>query len=313
MDKFKKESERFTIEENREYYVRTTAKIKEIEDAIQNLETTAINMTDDDKHKALNNVVDKIKSERNDFYNLIDFLANYDKTLYAKMYEDLLDKVAKVKLSLFPKKKFAFSSKVARKPNTSNSNSNVSTNTTAQTNQSSSSELTQQNDVHDLIIKDINGTQVKYMYGDPKLANKNNLMLENISNAEIYVLSNVKCCFAKNITNTKLVIGSVSGGAHFTSCNNCDIHIATHQLRIHNTTSTNFYVMINSKPIIEHSTNNTFFPLKIQYNGYDDNISKANIDTNDNKYSQVQDFQWLKQERSPNFAVLDNNDLFTIA
>ena len=150
------------------------------------------------------------------------------------------------------------------------------------------------------------------MYDDPTLTNKNNLMLENISNAVIYVLSNVKCCFAKNMSNTTLVIGSVSGGSHFTSCTNCAIHLATHQLRIHNTTNTKFYVMINSKPIIEHSTSNTFFPLKIKYTGYHDNITKANIDMNDNKYNQVQDFQWLKQERSPNFEVFDNNDLFII-
>ena len=311
MDKaVKKESERFSIEENREYYVKTTAKIKEIEDAIRDVEVNGCNMNEDDKHKVVNDIVEKIKNERNDFYNLIDFLANYDKTLYAKMYEELLDKVGKVKLKLFPKKKFAFSSKVARKTNNNNNTCNAcdssSTTTTTEV------QTTQQHDEHDLIIKDVNNTTITYMYGDTTLINKNNLMLENISNAVIYVLSHVKCCFAKNITNTTIVIGSVSGGSHFTSCTNCNIHIATHQLRIHNTTTTNFYVMINSKPIIEHSTNNTFYPLKISYTGYTDNIRKANIDINDNKYNQVQDFQWLKQERSPNFDVLDNNDILTI-
>ena len=149
-------------------------------------------------------------------------------------------------------------------------------------------------------------------YTEKEIENKNNIIIENILNCQIYLLFNFKACYIKNIKNTQIYIGSVSGGSHITSSQNCKIYIITHQLRIHETNKSEFYVMINSNPIIEHSKDNIFYPLKIKYPKYEENIQKCGIDVNNNKWNEIQDFQWLKKEKSPNFEVNDNNEEITL-
>ena len=110
-------NEKFSIAENKEYYTKTTNRIKELEAMIESLEKEGNSKTDKEKQDGINEITNLIKTERENFYNTIDFLPNYDKTLYAKMYDDTLDKVTKLKNKFFPKKKFAFSSKVAKTTN----------------------------------------------------------------------------------------------------------------------------------------------------------------------------------------------------
>ena len=293
-------NEKFSIAENKEYYTKTTNRIKELEAMIESLEKEGNSKTDKEKQDGINEITNLIKTERENFYNTIDFLPNYDKTLYAKMYDDTLDKVTKLKNKFFPKKKFAFSSKVAKTTNK------------VQEQATSSNEVKKteniEGDINDLVLKDILSRTIKYDDTDPKIQNKNNVIIENITDSSIYLLFNFKACYIKTIKNSKIYIGSVSGGSHITNSDGCEIYIASHQLRIHDTTNTNFYVLTNSNPIIEKSTKNIFHPLKISYKNYEENITKAKFDTSNNKWNQVQDFQWLKKEKSPNFDTRDDNE-----
>lgn len=256
-------------------------------------------MTLDEKTEELNSILTKIKNERDDFYNIVSFLPKYDKTKYLNRYEELLEKATQLKSRLFPKKKFAFSQ--------ANSNTNANASVLTQPKQSEKEEVKGSNtsDQTDLIIK--NKENERIVLSLDEIKGKNNVIIENVKKCEIILLTNFKACYMKNIEESKIIIGSVSGGSHLTQCQQSQIFLATHQLRIHQTTSTSFYVMINSNPIIEHSTNNCFYPLKIKYDLYEKNISKAKIDINNNKWDQIQDFQWLKKDKSPNFQTLDNN------
>ena len=123
---------------------------------------------------------------------------------------------------------------------------------------------------------------------------------------------NFKSFYIKNISNCSIFIGSVSGGCHINNIEDSNIYVACHQLRIHSTKNTKFYVLINSNPIIEKSNNIIFHPLKISYSLFSKNITDANINVNNNMWNQVQDFQWLKKEKSPNFEYDDNNDIINI-
>lgn len=256
-------------------------------------------MIADEKTSELNSILTKIKNERDDFYNIVSFLPRYDKTKYLNRYESLLEKATQLKTRLFPKKKFAFTSKA---------NANASTQPHQAVKEEAkphSEESPDSNEQRDLIIKNKDNQRITLSLEEIK--GKNNVIIENAKKCEIVLLHNFKACYMKNIDECKIIIGSVSGGSLITQCQQSSIYLATHQLRIHQTTSTGFYVMINSNPIIEHSTNNCFYPLKIKYDTYEDNISKAKIDINNNKWDQIQDFQWLKKEKSPNFEVLSNN------
>ena len=298
----KKETEKFTIAEIQEYYTKTTEKLTEIDNMIKQLSDDAKNLNDNQKHENLDKITEKIKLYREQFYNVMEFLPNYDKLQYSKNYEEELEKVKKLKNTLFPKKKFAFSSKIGGKKKEENKENTIQKNTNTTDNKI--------HDESDLIIKDINEQKIKYT--EKEIENKNNIIIENISNCQIYVLFNFKACYIKNIKNSQIYIGSVSGGSHITSSQNCKIYIITHQLRIHETFKSEFYVMINSNPIIEYSKENIFYPLKIKYPKYEENIHKCGIDVKNNKWNEIQDFQWLKKEKSPNFEVNDNNEEITL-
>lgn len=292
------ESEKFTIAEAQEYYKKTIEITKRIDELISDLETKANTLNDEEKHKGIDNIINKIKEERGNFYNLIEFLPNYDKALYAKMYEERLEKVDALKNKFFPKKKFAFSKKIGQKPKQDIKKEEKAVETKAQAQQEDKDDLVIKNIMKEIIVK--------------KDENKNNVIIENISDSSIYLLFNYKACYLKTLKNCKIYVGSVSGGSHITDCDNCEIYLITHQLRIHQTINSKFFVMINSNPIIEKSEKNIFYPLKIEYKGYEDNILKAKIDPNNNKWDQIQDFQWLKKEKSPNFEVKSDNEVVHI-
>ena len=305
-DNTQKETEKFTIAEIRKYYAETTAKLKEIDDMIENLESESKNKNEKEKKDGLDEITSKIKLYREEFYNVMEFLPGYDKLQYSKNYDEELEKVNSLKNKLFPKKKFAFS-KANKKQN-----ENIQKKEPIEQKQSIPEKINEikESPETDLIIKDL--TNFTKRYTKEELESKNNILIENIKNCTLYILSTFKACYINNCSNCNIYLGSICGGTHITNCVESNIFLITHQLRIHHNTKNNFYILINSNPIIEYSKENIFHPLKIKYEGYDDNLKKSGIDINNNKWNLVQDFQWLKKDKSPNFETDDTNGLIEI-
>ena len=301
-----KETEKFTIAEIRKYYAETTAKLKEIDDMLAKLEEGAKEKSDKEKKEGLEEITTKIKLYREQFYNVMEFLPGYDKLQYSKNYDEELEKVNNLKNKLFPKKKFAFSK--ANKKIIENKKEKKEEKESKE-NKEQKNEIKESSET-DLIIRDVKDLNKRY--NKEEIIGKNNIIMENINNSTLYILFDFKACYINNIHNSNIYIGCVCGATHITNCYDSKIYINTHQLRIHKTTKSNFYVLINSNPIIEHSTENAFHPLKIEYEGYKDNLKISGIDVNNNKWNQVQDFQWLKKEKSPNFEIDDTNELIKI-
>ena len=296
-----KETEKFTIAEIRKYYAETTAKLKEIDDMLAKLEEGAKEKSDKEKKEGLEEITTKIKLYREQFYNVMEFLPGYDKLQYSKNYDEELEKVNNLKNKLFPKKKFAFSK--ANKKQNENIKEKKETNDKEQIKEIKESET-------DLIIKDLNNFTKKYEKEEIK--GKNNILIENITNCNIYLLYDFKACYMNNCQNCNIYLGCICGGTHITNCVNSKIYLISHQLRIHQTTKSHFYVLTNSNPIIEYSKENIFHPLKIKYEGFDENVKISGIDINKNNWNQVQDFQWLKKDKSPNFNIDETNELIEI-
>ena len=296
-----KETEKFTIPEIRKYYTETTEKLKEIDDMIKKLELESKDKNDKEKKDGIGEIISKIKLYREQFYNVMEFLPGYDKLQYSKNYDEELEKVNNLKNKLFPKKKFAFS-KVNKKQN-----ENIKEKKEIE-NKETIKEIKESET--DLIIKDLNNFTKKYEKEEIK--GKNNILMENITNCNLYLLHDFKACYINNCQNCNIYLGCICGGTHITNCINSNIYLISHQLRIHQTTKSNFYVLINSKPIVEYSKENIFHPLKIKYEGFENNLIISGIDENNNNWNQVQDFQWLKKDKSPNFEIDDKNDLIEL-
>jgi len=108
----------------------------------------------------------------------------------------------------------------------------------------------------------------------------------------------VKCIYVKNIKNCELKLSAVSGASFIDSAVGCEIFMATHQLRIHNSTDTNFMIIARSNPIIEHCSTLGFGNLKETEFGKTNHHIKiqkeADLDGTRNLFDQVHDFNWLK-------------------
>ncbi|KAI9892653.1 MAG: hypothetical protein M1814_001347 [Vezdaea aestivalis] len=87
----------------------------------------------------------------------------------------------------------------------------------------------------------------------------------------------------------------VSGAAHISRARNCTFFVDCHQFRLHECEDIIVYLQCEAKPIIESVKGLQVTPLRLDYNG-------------ENHYKEVDDFNWLKDEPSPNWKVLGQYD-----
>jgi len=125
-----------------------------------------------------------------------------------------------------------------------------------------------------------------------------------------YLIS--KLATLKNLKKCNVYIGSINGGAHITECDNCNIYIATHQLRIHKAHNSCFSIISSSNPIIEDCTKLIFSPLNINFKEKENILKAAGLTVEKNKWNAVYDFKWHKKEKSPNYDYNDNNKIIEI-
>jgi len=101
----------------------------------------------------------------------------------------------------------------------------------------------------------------------------------------------------KNIKESLIVCGHVSGPAHITGVENIVVVAACRQFRMHGSKNVDVYLQCSSRPIIEDCEGIRFAPLPQTY------ITEENAQ-NPNQWDQVDDFKWLKSEPSPHWSVL---------
>lgn len=142
---------------------------------------------------------------------------------------------------------------------------------------------------------------------------KENVILEDLEDCQINIPFLVKCIyvrgmkrcklFATGIRNACFIDGAVGASAEQPN----EFFFASHQIRIHHSHFTNFYLVARSNPIIEHCDNLGFGDLtQTDFGKQEFNISKwkeAGLDVK-NLFGQVQDFNWLKQDHSPNWREI---------
>jgi hypothetical protein len=239
--------------------------IKKLNDILENLEENK-KTEQSTKTRMLEDINCSIKNLKDDYKNNASFLNGYDKQNYSNLIEEVTESSNKLKEKMNPKKKFAFSTNKK-----TSSTQEVSSRITAESDKTNSKIELDENS-NDFILKDKSDLKEKLIITKEEVLNKNNLIIENISNCEIYILHSFKACYMKNIANTILYIGSVGGGTHITNCKESSLYLTTHQLRIHHTHITKFFIIANSNPIIEDCSELVFYPLKINYSSYEDNL-----------------------------------------
>lgn len=85
------------------------------------------------------------------------------------------------------------------------------------------------------------------------------------------------------------------------NCTNSEVNMVGHQIRIHDSYDVVFGVFISSKLIIEGTQRVKFR----EYNGCSsEDMDKSGFTGKTNFWKDVQDFNWIKQDQSPNFELI---------
>ena len=234
---------------------------------------------------------DKLKSrvsECSDYLNsCVHFLNAYTILQGQQKLAKLSEDINSTQASLAPRKKFAFSNRTVKK--------------TAQA--ESPVVLKEISMVHEG-LKDLSGQTITKV--DEELKDFNCYQLKNLSNCRIYLLGRLKAVHILNLENCEVYIGPVSGAAHITECVNCVIHVAAHQIRIHQSLNTDYYIFCATNPIVENVKDVRFAPYALKYQGIEEHMSDSLL-SGENKWELVQDFKWLKNERSPNWSIIEES------
>jgi len=104
----------------------------------------------------------------------------------------------------------------------------------------------------------------------------------------------------RNISRSLVVAGNVSGPVHITGVRDSIVVVAARQARIHECVNVDFYLYCSSHPIIEDCSGIRFAPLPEAYMGSNDPAQ--------NQWDQVDDFKWLKAEKSPNWSLMPEEE-----
>ena len=202
---------------------------------------------------------------------------------------------------VFPKKKFGFKSK-----------QNMTTLETAISTAIISNDLKQEKKAElasdeDLFYKDSTCTikdqdNVNIIKYEDEINGKD-IGILNVKNSCIQLQGWPSVLHAKNIENTVILCGPISGSAFVNNLRNVKLVIACHQLRIHETHNSQFYIHLGSRAIIENCSQVTFAPYAWSYPKLDDHFRQSGLNVEQSNWTCIDDFNWLNQtQKSPNWS-----------
>lgn len=144
---------------------------------------------------------------------------------------------------------------------------------------------------------------------DPEEINKEDVALVNLSDCTVKLSGSPSAMHVNKLNGCKVFSGPVSSSIFIRNCTNCTFLLACHQLRIHETTNCQFYIHVTSKAIIEACNQITFAPYNWEYPGLDSHFQLSGLDTSQNAWDDIDDFNWLSADvHSPNWSLIPEED-----
>jgi tubulin-specific chaperone C len=209
---------------------------------------------------------------------------------------------------LFPKKKFGFKSK----QNMTTLEAAIKNSDEVTSKQAQASLSTPEIDNSNInvdsscSIKDIDNQE--YISYEEKINGKD-IAIVNVKNSTIQLHGNPSVLWIKDLENTLVLCGPITGSAFVNNCKNCKIIVACHQLRIHESHNTQFYINVGSRAIIENCKNVQFSEYSFSYPNIEKHFEMSGLSIKKSNWECVDDFNWLNQEqKSPNWKFLDNSE-----
>ena len=125
-----------------------------------------------------------------------------------------------------PKKKFAFVRKARKAPaaaaTTEAAAASTATAGSASANATATADVV--NTGNHLLIKDVSGDQ-NIIKTASEYEGKENVIVENLTDCVVILPFSIKCIYMKNLVNTRVYVGSVSGASFVNEATDCKIHL----------------------------------------------------------------------------------------
>ena len=232
------------------------------------------------------------------------FLSAYDVRATSDLAKNLKTKIDGIQKKVLPRKAFSFSRRKVMKER--NLNSNNSNKSVAQAGNDSQS------------LKQAEASSVQVATKGMKVELKENQVIsitqEDATSDDIEICNATDCTFylvtklavlrLVNLNNCKVFCGPVDGSLYLEGAKDSVVMAAAHQVRIHKSFQVDFYLRSRSYPIIEKCSDVHFAPYSFKYEGLDEHLVNAKLEEENDLWSDVKDFGWLKSTPSPNWSIL---------
>ncbi|KAJ7566969.1 hypothetical protein O6H91_02G126100 [Diphasiastrum complanatum] len=128
--------------------------------------------------------------------------------------------------------------------------------------------------------------------------------LSNLSSCKVFLRGSLRALYIHRIKDCQICVGPVAGSVLLEEIQGCVVVLASHQIRIHSASSSDFYLRLRSRPIIEHTSKVRFAPYAFHYKGLENDLAEANLSEETGMWEKVDDFRWLRAVSSPNWSII---------
>ncbi|KAI8636586.1 tubulin binding cofactor C-domain-containing protein [Parasitella parasitica] len=238
-----------------------------------------------------NKVLQQINSLEKSLTKATEFIPSYDERQFSLQIKVLSETLEQIKAELLPRAKFSFKSR-KKKPVATDaaSFSTIPQAPSAVADDNILSEAT-------VLFKDKQGT-VLTLDDESNATNDGksiDILISNLKDCVVILDEDkiqISAVHIKNVEHCVIYCGKIEGSVLIYGLTNSALVAACHQFRMHEAHSVDLMLNVTSRPIIEDSDN-------IQV------CEWSMVSTSTNYFDQIEDFNWLKKQASPNWKLMD--------
>lgn len=132
---------------------------------------------------------------------------------------------------------------------------------------------------------------------------KDTYRLRDLTDCEVLISGKLKTLYLENLINCRVICGVIEGSLFGNRLQGCRVEAVAHQIRIHNAIGTRFSIFVTSNMIVEDSREVTISPLAKDKltSDFGATFTESKYAVADNQWRSVKDFNWIRDEPSPNF------------
>ncbi|CAO3624979.1 unnamed protein product [Cunninghamella echinulata] len=243
-----------------------------------------------------NNILQKINQLDKRITKATEYIPSYDERQYALQIRELNSLLDAARKELTPKPKFSFKSKL-NKTKTPVTIINNTTLTKDSDNIKKEEEIV--HDTENTITFNGISNQVLLLSNQSIINNNNNIdiSLSQLEKCVIWLINDsieISTIHIKNVKKCIIVCGIVKGSVLIYGLENSIISVGCHQFRMHDACNVEVLLNVSSRPIMEDSNCISIGDL-------------VNNKSSSNYFDQMEDFNWLKQQASPNWTLMKND------